>query len=128
MRYELPIFGQIREDTRLSKRALQVWCVVIEQLDAVDPREWYPELVEIRLSLDRTTVYRAVRTLVDAGYLVRHGATMLRVPLSRVPAEPHTTNPSPAAPVAEVEAASASTPRARARRGPRVLSKGPLRS
>jgi hypothetical protein len=90
MIYELPIFRQIREDARLSKRALQVWSVALGFLDVVDDRLLPSEQIEIVLDVDRTTVHRNLVTLIEEGYLVRvqrgkRDAWTFRVPASRVP-------------------------------------------
>jgi hypothetical protein len=96
MIYELPIFRQIRTDAALLPRDLQVWCAAIDYLDVVEPREMKHVLLErhFKDELDRSTIGRALNSLVQQGYLCRSDgekgrAALYRVPLSRAhcPAE-----------------------------------------
>lgn len=87
MLFEIPIFRQILNDTKLAPRELQVFRAAIEYLDVVDWRELKLQVLEHHLDLDKAAVSRALGALVDAGYLCRQrqlaGRAMYRVPLSR---------------------------------------------
>lgn len=98
MRTEIPIFRQIQRDTQLPFRAYQVWLAAVDLLDVVDWRDLKHIEIENALHLHRTTILRALNTLVENGYLCRRDeqqgvVAMYRVPISKGESLRETENP-----------------------------------
>lgn len=128
MKIELPIFRQIGRDTRLPPRAFQVWRAAIELLDVVEWRTLKQVEIEHSLSVDQSTVSRALTRLVAQGYLCRQRATgggataQYRVPLS----QRECTERAPDARLAEDREAPEGTPQPARRSRARMVSRGVL--
>lgn len=123
MRIELPIFTQICDDTSLPPRAFQIWRRAIQQLDVVEFRELSLNGLAIALSMDRSTIVRAVDLLVSQGWLCKREQgrglpAHYRVPLSRGMTGDPVVWPS------ELKAESNAQVQTPQRVGPRVVGRG----